>query len=532
METSVAGNTGCENLASAVARIYSHLDAGKVGNQVVRALTEDFGARCAALWLADNTNNSSGCVEALDCAGSGVPLHLKAWSGLEDASIFAYNVHCPCNKSGGQPAVDASCIPDGIWSSMPVVADPVRLKADGVTSSAGFRLMDGDRLAGMVAYFGAAPLDDGLRSMLSLLAGHCVIALTNACKHQQLHGAVERLRALIDGAIDSVFILGADGRILFTNRSACRHLGYGRAELEKLGFSSLDPVSFGRLRGSYAEMLSGETVTYPAIFMSKSGEPMPVEIRAGAAIFDGDTVIQAFVRDTRERMAQERQKADLVAMITHDLKGPLTVIQGYSEVIADQFPAGSLPGLVEEGMTAIRTASVKLRSMIEDYLSLSRMESGMLKMEKTLTPVCSLITNAVESVRFSADVKKLALKVGCVDERLIINADPRLMDRAVTNLMLNAVNYTPRGGTICVGCTTAMDNGRIEISVSDTGVGIPADELHMVFDKFYRSSTGGGKGTGLGLAIVKSVAEAHGGEVTVESVEGKGSTFKLTLPSR
>lgn len=531
METTVAGNTGCENLASAVARIYSHLDAGRVGNQVVRAMTEDFGARCAALWLADNTSESSGCVEALDCAGSGVPLHLKAWSGLEDARIFAYDVHCSCDKSDGQPAVDASYIPDGIWSSMPVVADPDWLKANGVTSSAGFRLMDGDRLVGMVSYFGAAPLDDGLRRMLSLLAGHCVIAFKNACKHQQLHGAVERLRALIDGAIDSVFILGTDGRILFTNRSACRHLGYGRDELERLGFSSLDPVSFGRLRGSYAEMLSGETVTYPATFLSKSGEPMPVEVRAGAAIFDGDTVIQAFVRDTRERMAQERQKADLVAMITHDLKGPLTVIQGYSEVIAEQYP-GTLPELVEEGMAAIRTACVKLRSMIEDYLSLSRMESGMLKMEKTLTPVCSLITNAAESVKFSADVKKLAVKVGCVDERLHINVDPRLMDRAVTNLMMNAVNYTPRGGTISVGCSIVIDNGNIEISVSDTGVGIPADEVHMVFDKFYRSSTGGGKGTGLGLAIVKSVAEAHGGEVTVESVEGKGSTFKLTLPSR
>ncbi|HEX9860038.1 MAG TPA: ATP-binding protein [Nitrospirota bacterium] len=527
MADRVQYSPGVENLLTAIGRISEDIEPDKVLSRIVRTLTENLGAGSAALWLLKNGDDCPGCPCRLVCADQRC-LQLQAWHGLDDARVLTGRIpHARFAAHNNSPLLQEP-VPAGPLAAIPV-ADKDWLKAGGIASTDLFPLVYGGDLLGLIACFSSSHTTPEFRGAASALARQCSQALINSLKYMELQGSVERLRSLIDGAVDSVFILGPDGMILFSNRSASRHLGYTKDEFGRISFKQLDPASFERLRGSYAELLSGETVTYPGSFISKSGEAAPVEVRAGAAMFDGDTVIQAFVRDTKNRMEHEKQKADLIAMITHDLKSPLTIIQGYTEVISEQY-MDSLPEFVREGMDAIRTGSIKLRALIEDYLNLSKLESGTVKLEKMPTDIGALVIKAVKAVKFTAGLKKLDLRVECLDGIPKVYVDPKLMDRAVTNLFINAVNYTPRGGSITVGCKLAPEGSRVELYVADTGVGIPAAELDMVFDKFYRSSIGGGKGTGLGLAIVKSVAEGHGGKVTVESVEGKGSTFRMTIP--
>lgn len=520
-------NPGIENLLAAIGRISEDVELDKVQSQIVRAFTEDLGAGSAALWLVKKGDDCPGCPCRLICADQKC-LQLQAWHGLDDALALTSRIPLGHLAAYNKSPLLQEPIPAESLTGVSV-ADKDWLNAKGITSSTIIPLVYDSNIIGLIACFRCTHTAPEFHGVASILARQCTLALRNSVKYTEVKRSAERLQSLIDGAVDSVFILGPEGMILFSNRSASRHLGYTKDEFGRISFKQLDPASFDRLRGSYAELLSGEAVTYPGSFTSKSGEAMPVEVRAGAAMFDGDTVIQAFVRDTKNRMEHEKQKADLIAMITHDLKSPLTIIQGYTEVISEQY-MDSLPEFVREGMEAIRTGSIKLRALIEDYLNLSKLESGTVKLDKMPTDIGALVIKAVKAVKFTAGLKKLDLRVECLDGIPKVYVDPKLMDRAVTNLFINAVNYTPRGGSITVGCKLAPEGSRVELYVADTGVGIPAAELDMVFDKFYRSSRGGGKGTGLGLAIVKSVAEGHGGKVTVESVEGKGSTFRMTIP--
>lgn len=519
---------GLEHLAVAAGKITSQLELEKVREQIVLTLSDDLGAAFAALWVAEYCGERHGITHPEDSTCLPDSLRLAAWHGLSEISGVP-DCTIPDDPALGGIACDMSPLIHDRPGELPSIADPNWLKSNDIRSFAGFPLVRGGRLLGIIAYYGRSPIDDNLRLMLMLLAHHCAIALDNACQHRRIMASERRLQALMDGAIDSVFILGVNGRILTTSRSACRNLRYNPDEFANIGFMDLDPDSYEHLRDAFPELLAGGTATYNGSFITGSGGRLPVEVRAGAAVYDGDTVIQAYVRDVSERIDQQRQKADLVSMITHDLKGPLTVMMGYSEIILEQYADG-LDEFVKEGLHAIQTGGIKLRGMIEDYLSLSKLESGSQRLNRAPLKVTDLVERAVNTMRFSAKLKKQRMEVSIPDCVKTVYVDGRLMDRAITNLLVNAVNYTPFEGLITVTCSASQDKRFAHISVADNGVGIPADEIDMVFDKFYRSTTGGGKGTGLGLAIVKSVAEAHGGSVTVESVEGKGSRFTLCIP--
>ncbi len=180
-----------------------------------------------------------------------------------------------------------------------------------------------------------------------------------------------------------------------------------------------------------------------------------------------------------------------------------------------------------EMVAAIMKSGERINHLIENFLSISIVEAGKLVVNPAPTDVAALLRDACSEIEKAVQKKKLDLKIAVADGMPEAMVDSRLIQRAVLNLLHNAINYTPAPGTITL--KAVFDRNFIVISVTDTGKGISAHEQKAIFTKYFRSQkTSGVKGSGLGLAIVKSAVEAHGGRVEVDSEPGKGSTFRVT----
>ena len=223
-------------------------------------------------------------------------------------------------------------------------------------------------------------------------------------------------------------------------------------------------------------------------------------------------------------------RSDFFATVSHELRAPLTSIEGYLEMLRDE-DAGPVSAAQERMLETIGRNAIRLRNLIEDLFTLSKIESG--GSQAVLRPV-----NLVDVVRDAAQVllpsvagTGLTMTVTCPDESLVVNGDVSQLDRVVMNLLSNAAKFTSPGGRISL--TAARDGDTAVMSVGDTGIGVPEKDKEALFGRFFRASNAVRRsipGTGLGLAIVSSIIAEHGGEVTVQSAEGVGTTFRVRLP--
>ncbi|HET9532637.1 MAG TPA: heavy metal sensor histidine kinase [Blastocatellia bacterium] len=212
---------------------------------------------------------------------------------------------------------------------------------------------------------------------------------------------------------------------------------------------------------------------------------------------------------------------------SHELRTPLTVLRGELEVLAQKH---SLSADVRETVGSALEEVERLSKIVESLLTMSRLDAGEARMELAKVNLAELVTTTAEQMRLLADDKNISLS--CVSgKRIEVEGDPVRLKQVVVNLLDNAIKYTPERGQVNVA--VSADNGSAVLEVSDTGTGIPAESLHHVFERFYRVDKARSRqmgGTGLGLAIVKSICNAHGGSISVKSVEGKGSSFRVELP--
>jgi signal transduction histidine kinase len=180
----------------------------------------------------------------------------------------------------------------------------------------------------------------------------------------------------------------------------------------------------------------------------------------------------------------------------------------------------------------IRQSSKKLSNIVDEFLTVSRLERGTMALNISINDVAGLVREVVEDCASMCKDKDITIAAELEENLPKVLMDRFYVQRAVANLVQNAIKFTPDGGkvSVCVQRVGGKDNC-VTVSVSDTGIGIPADEQDKVFEKYYRSpSAAGTKGSGLGLAVVKAVAVAHSGSVELQSEVGKGSTFSLKLP--
>ena len=232
--------------------------------------------------------------------------------------------------------------------------------------------------------------------------------------------------------------------------------------------------------------------------------------------------------DITERKKEKRQWEEFVAMITHDLKSPLTVINGYLQMMK-MGVYGSLSKKLCDVVDQMEHGGNRLFSMIEELLESYQLEVGYLNISRERCDIELILNGCYSDNLNEAHDRNIDFRLA-IDEGIPpVNVDCKQFSRVFNNLIGNAIKFTPAGGAVSVSAGAAK--GNLCVRIDDTGIGIPGQDLPRVFNKYFRSAAASGhKGTGLGLAISRAVVEAHNGDIKVESTEGKGSRFTVMIP--
>jgi signal transduction histidine kinase len=235
-------------------------------------------------------------------------------------------------------------------------------------------------------------------------------------------------------------------------------------------------------------------------------------------------------RNAAEKEAREeadRSKDDFVALVSHELRTPLTSLRGYLEVLLDGDDGELNEGQRESAEIACRNAA-RLQELLGDLLTLSGFESDAIELQRRPVDLELLARELEQELRTTATQREIEILVAA-EEGAVVYGDPHRLAQAFSNLLSNAIKFSPHGATVELRCR--RENTEVVVDVTDSGVGIPAEEMARVGQRFYRASSAETvQGTGLGLAIAREILERHGGRLEIESELGVGSTFRAHIP--
>ncbi len=349
----------------------------------------------------------------------------------------------------------------------------------------------------------------------------------------QLGESEEYYRNLFEEARDGIATLSLDGRITNVNKTSARMLGWSRGDLVgKPVAQFLTPTSTMLIEDRSRKAQQGETVapTFELELVRKDGGVVPVEcqlryIRDKAG---KPTGLHGTYRDLSAKKERERRRTEFIAMLSHDIKNPLGVILGYTDLLLEEMAE---QGRAEEKgvLERIRINALTVHCLVVNYLHFSKIEAG----HFTLTKESLLLNDVVQLVgqRYETEARRrnIALTFALQPDLPQILDDPLALERVVTNLLHKALKFTPEAG--CVTLRTRTDDEAVVVAVVDTGPGIAAAALSDLFQKIRRATTNGyQEGMGLGLFISKELVEAHSGHIDVKSTLGQGSCFSVRLP--
>ncbi len=337
--------------------------------------------------------------------------------------------------------------------------------------------------------------------------------------------------AVLASMVEGVLAVDADERVIAVNAAAARLLDTDPAAAE--GKSIQEIVRNPDLQHVVAQTLDGHRPIEADIVMRVGAEDRNLQANGTLLHGDGDGGGEGAVvvlNDVTRLKRLEAVRRDFVANVSHELKTPVTSIKGFAETLED----GALddPAASRRFVRIIAGQADRLNSIIEDLLALSTLEqsgdSPLLQLEEA--DLCDVVAVALEVCGPKAEAKHIEVRETCPGSLLAL-VSPPLLEQAVVNLVDNAIKYSAEGGAVEVGLAQTGDE--IVVSVTDQGQGVAREHLPRLFERFYRVDKARSRdlgGTGLGLAIVKHIAQIHGGRVSVESVVGRGSTFRMHLP--
>ncbi|MGI8755711.1 MAG: sensor histidine kinase [Acidimicrobiales bacterium] len=345
----------------------------------------------------------------------------------------------------------------------------------------------------------------------------------------------ERLLAALDVIPQGIVLADERGEVVFRNREAQRY-ATGRHS-EALVGSAIAELITGAVQGDGATRtldLYGpprRAIQLRAVPLdppsAAAGDPHHVNGHgAGSERTAGAFLV---VEDVSDRQRLDAVRRDFVANISHELKTPV----GALGLLAETLAAETDPEVVRRLAERMQREAFRVAGTIDDLLQLSQIEAGEV-LARNPVLVDQVISETVDRAAAAAEAREVRLVADPPPQSLSVLGDRRQLVSALSNLCDNAIKYSDDGADVTIACRARPDQGAVEISVADEGIGIPARDLERVFERFYRVDRARSRdtgGTGLGLAIVRHVVQNHEGEVSVVSREGEGSTFTLTLPA-
>jgi two-component system sensor histidine kinase VicK len=349
-----------------------------------------------------------------------------------------------------------------------------------------------------------------------------------------LRQSEERYRELFENANDAIVITTLDGTIIDINRAFETMVGRSREELIGQNYTQfVTPKAAVQAEEHTRRALDGDDCSeiFESAFVRKDGSIVPVESRTRLIRDqDGQPIgLQGISRDISTRKALEQQRADFLAMLTHDIRSPLGVILGYTDLLLE---AVQEEDFAEEKDLLLRLKNnvLTVHSLLANYLDLSRIEAGQLALFPAPVAINDLLRRVSQQYEAETQHKFLTFTLELQAEIPLVQGDPLALERIFANLLLNAFKFTPEGGQVTVRSALHNDE-EVVVVVADSGPGIAPEEIPLIFEKYRRSERAQFQvGTGLGLFIVKTLVEAQGGRIEVQSTPGQGARFFVFLP--
>ena len=338
----------------------------------------------------------------------------------------------------------------------------------------------------------------------------------------------ENLSNILSSMADGVITFNRDGEILVTNPPAEDFLSYIQMDETDLDVPQSTSHVPEKLLSLFQEVKESETTKITEI--SVQGHDWVILINP---LYDSRAVrgAVAVLRDMTEERRLDKMRKDFIANVSHELRTPIAMMQGYSEAIIDDI--AETPEEKKDMAQVIYDESLRMGRLVNELLDLARMEAGHLSLSKSEVEIGSFIERIVKKFKGLAKEKGINILTEMDKPDAVLLFDPDRMEQVFTNLVDNALRHTPEGGEVRIIQRTGASGTVFDIR--DTGVGISADELPFVFERFYKvdkARTRGRAGTGLGLAIVKNIVHGHGGKIEVTSKLGQGTTFTFFLPAK
>lgn len=372
-----------------------------------------------------------------------------------------------------------------------------------------------------------------------------VDAVSRAAMHRPL--PPELFSGFLAVSADAVIAVNEEQRIVFFNQGAETIFGWTAEEVGGQYLAMLLPERFrpqhrGHVEGFGAAhgkaRLMGERQQISGL--RKSGEEFPAEASIQRMVVDGANVYAAVLRDVSARQRAEdalhqaiQARDDMMGIVSHDLRNPANAVKMLAASIIADAPSGRVPDDVLERVRVIQQAAAQMDALIQDLLDVTRIEAGRLRVTPRQVDPRPLVAEALEAMRPLAERAGVTLLERYDEDLPEVYADPERITQVLSNVVGNALKFTPAGGRVDV--RVARSEPGLVIRITDTGEGIPAEQIPHVFDRFFQVSrsnrTGVRQGAGLGLPIACGIVEAHGGTIRVASEMGAGTTVTIELPA-
>ncbi len=348
-----------------------------------------------------------------------------------------------------------------------------------------------------------------------------------ATRLRQLTRERTELRATLASMVEGVLLVDPQGRIVLVNQAL---LGLLDLSGSIVGRTALEAFRNVLLHEMIAHSLEGREVRDRELSLAGSSERAFAANAACLHSEQGEILGAVVVLHDITRLKQlENIRKEFVANVSHELRTPLSMIKGYVETLLDEIPPD--PATLRNFLATIQKHSNRLEILITDLLTISVLESAQAPLDVAPVALGSIVEAVAEEMAAPARAKSIVLRIELPSDLPMIRANGARLHQVLSNLLDNAVKYTPLGGWACVSART--DRGHVEVCVEDNGCGIAPEHLPHLFERFYRVDRARSRemgGTGLGLSIVKHIVQVHGGRVWVESEPGRGSRFFFTVP--